>query len=378
MKRDNRVKKFGRIMGVVGGILLSRMGLSDYANKKELSGTPKTGKWYAITPKGAKAADGKPWHGLLKLGTENKVLVYFLGGGASTDAYTAARPHSVKDGFYNAATKDMDFIVHMGITGKQKRNPFRNWTVLVMQYATGDFHCGDGEFPYQNLEGKDDILYHYGYRNYTEFMKTAMQYVRRPDELLIAGFSAGGFGVSLLAGDVVRNYFPEQKKFTVLVDSSVMVYDKWRETAEKVWHAPKEISEKLVSDNLTLDGLQALSREFKGRVRILFDCSVRDGALANHQGYLIKGEKTWTDEDGDFIEGLLKKMAAELLKLPDTGVYIWDGLSYGSQNQSFTMHTIICADEFDEVEFDDITIARWVMDAMGGKIKSYGLELLKH
>ena len=326
MRRDNRIKRFGRIMRIAGGIMLSKMGLTDYANKKELLGTPEIGKWYAITPHNAKTSDGKPWHGLLKVGTENKVIVYFLGGGVSTDAYTAARPHSVKDGYYNNATKDMDFIVHMGITGKQKRNPFRNWTVLVMQYATGDFHCGNGEFSYRNLDGEDDVLYHYGYRDYTEFMKRAMQYVKQPDDLLIAGFSAGGFGVSLLADDVVRNYFPEQKKFTVLVDASLLLYDKWHETAENVWHAPKEISDRLISDNLTLDSLQALSQNYRGRVHILFDCSTRDGALANHQGYFRKGEKTWTDEDGDFIQEALRKMVPELLKLPDAGVYIWDGL----------------------------------------------------
>lgn len=299
-----------------------------------------------------------------------------MGGGVSTDAYTAARPHSVKDGFYNNATKDMDFIVHMGITASQKSNPFRNWTVLVMQYATGDFHCGNGEFPYENLEEKPDTLCHYGYRNYAEFMKMAMQYVKQPDDLLIAGFSAGGFGASLLASDVVKNYFPEQKRFTVLVDGSVMLYDKWRETAEKVWHAPKEILEKLVSDNLTLDGLQTLSREYAGRVQILFDCSIRDGALANHQAYLRKGEKTWTDEDGDFIEELLRKTVPELLRLPNTGVYLWSGIPMDNQHQNLTMHTIIPSSEFAKEPFDDITIADWVMDAINGKVKSYGLKLL--
>ena len=138
----------------IGRILLSRMGLSDYANKKELSGTPKVGKWYAITPTDARTADGKPWHGLIKLGKENKVLVYFLGGGASTDTYTAARPHSVKDGFYNNVAKNLDFVANMGIAGNGKHNPFRDWTVLIIQYATGDFHCGNGGFPYQDLESR--------------------------------------------------------------------------------------------------------------------------------------------------------------------------------------------------------------------------------
>ena len=181
----------------------------------------------------------------------------------------------------------------------------------------------------------------------------------------------------MLADDVVRNYFPEQETFTVLVDSAVMLYDKWREITENVWHAPKELSEKLVSDNLTLDGLQALSKEYKGRVRILFDCSKRDGALANHQSYFRKGEKTWTVEDGDFFERLLKNTVAELSKLPDTGVYIWDGLSFDSRHPNFTLHTIIGVSEFYELLFDGVTIAQWVMDAINDEVKSYGLGLLQ-
>ena len=39
-------KTIPTIAKVIGGVLLSSIGISDYANKKELSGTPKIGKWY--------------------------------------------------------------------------------------------------------------------------------------------------------------------------------------------------------------------------------------------------------------------------------------------------------------------------------------------
>ena len=50
-----------------------------------LEGHPETGKWYSIAPEGTKSSDGSEWHGLLRLGTENKVVVYFFGGGVSID-----------------------------------------------------------------------------------------------------------------------------------------------------------------------------------------------------------------------------------------------------------------------------------------------------
>lgn len=36
------------------------------------------------------------------------------------------------------------------------------------------FHCGAGKFPYTDLEGQEKGLYHYGYLNYSGFMKEAI------------------------------------------------------------------------------------------------------------------------------------------------------------------------------------------------------------
>lgn len=41
----------------------------------------------------------------------------------------------------------------------------------MFHYATGDFHAGTGEFHYTDTDGKEKILYHNGYVNYTETMK---------------------------------------------------------------------------------------------------------------------------------------------------------------------------------------------------------------
>ena len=56
-----------------------------------LKGLPEVGKWYSIVPEGTKSSDGSEWHGLLRLGTENKVVVYFFGGGASITGETSER-----------------------------------------------------------------------------------------------------------------------------------------------------------------------------------------------------------------------------------------------------------------------------------------------
>ena len=72
----------------------------------ELQGEPQVGKWYRITPAEAKSSDGSEWHGLLRLGSEDKVIVYFFGGGVCLDEYTAAHPQNL----YAVNVKNQDTL----------------------------------------------------------------------------------------------------------------------------------------------------------------------------------------------------------------------------------------------------------------------------
>ena len=58
----------------------------------ELPANPKTGKWYRVYPKGCVDAEGKRTYAHYSQGTENKLIVFFCGGGFSINEYTAARP----------------------------------------------------------------------------------------------------------------------------------------------------------------------------------------------------------------------------------------------------------------------------------------------
>ncbi|MBR2161236.1 MAG: hypothetical protein IJ924_02385, partial [Bacteroidaceae bacterium] len=75
----------------------------------QLVETPKLGKWYEVTPDGLLCANGDPYHALFRKGKENKLIVYFFGGGVSVDEYTAARGFSVSDeGFYSDNEDNLD------------------------------------------------------------------------------------------------------------------------------------------------------------------------------------------------------------------------------------------------------------------------------
>lgn len=338
----------------------------------ELKGEPEVNKWYRITPKNAKSSDGSEWHGIFKLGKDkNKAIVYFFGGGVSITPETSEGGKE----FYATNMMGQDFVSLGGIGSDAEENPFKDWTKIVVPYASGDFHSGTGEYHHKDSKGKDKTIYHNGYNNYTLLMNEVKKYVdyENVDTLLVTGFSAGGFATSLLSDDVI-NYFPNANNITVAVDSSLLLYDDWHKSATELWKSPQEISDRLTGNNIVLDSLVSLHNKRGNTVKILFDCSVRDDTLQQYQAYIDAGKMGKTKEYGDKFQKDLKQMVTDLqTNIDSVGIYIWEyGIDTETKN---TQHTIISSNFLDKLE-DNKSIADWMMDAVNGNVKSYGLELL--
>ena len=354
------------IAAVAVGIILKKTVLVKHP---ELTGEPEVGKWYRITPEGTKSSDGSEWHGLIRLGTENKVVVYFFGGGVSITGETSEGGKE----FYATTASIQDFVASGGIGSDSELNPFKDWTFLVLPYATGDFHSGTGAYHYTD-DGKEKTVYHNGYNNYAAFIEAAKQYVGEPDTLLVTGFSAGGFATSLLADDVIDR-FPSAENITICVDSSLLLYDGWHDTAVDLWQSPKEISDRLTGNNLVLDSLTALYNKRGNTVKILFDCSYRDDTLMQYQSYISTGKMDQTKALGDQFQKDLAKMVADLQEnIPGVGIYIWN---YSEDAETHnTQHTIISSNVFDALE-DGVSVADWICAAVNGDVQTHGLELLE-
>ncbi len=377
MEPKKKKRHIGKIIFIVALALLIAavvlaaviLGKTVLVKHPELKGEPEIGKWYRITPEGTRSADGSEWHGLIRIGRENKVVVYFFGGGASINGYTSERGKE----FFATTASVQDFVASGGIGSDAEKNPFKDWTFLVLPYASGDFHSGTGEYHYTDV-GKEKIVYHNGYNNYSAFIDAAKPYVGEPDTLLVTGFSAGGFGTSLLADDVIDR-FPSAENITVCVDSSLLLYDGWHETAVDLWQSPEEISDRLTTDNIVLDSLTALYEKRGDSVKILFDCSYRDDTLMQYQSFIHTGKMDKTKALGDRFQADLSKMVAGLqANIPGVGIYIWN---YGEDPETHnTQHTIISSNVFDKLE-DGVSVADWIYAAVNGDVQSHGLALLE-
>lgn len=345
-----------------------------YPNLKE---DPKIDKWYRISSDAMKDSEGGSYHALFKKGSENKVMIYFAGGGVSVNEETA------KDDTYNTRMVWPDALANVtinmgGLASDIEGSPFEDWSIVLFPYATGDFHAGTGEFHYTDKDGKEKILYHNGYINYTETMKQVVEKagVNDPDTVLVTGYSAGGFASALLADDIFTNYFPNAESKNVLVDAALLLNDDWHTIATDVWQTPKSISDKLESNNLTLDCLKALDEKYGDDIHLMFDSSTRDGDLAKVQNYFDNGVMEVNEEKADIYQQILKDTIPEFQKA-NVSLFIWDGVPWYDDPRNLTAHTIIATPAvwlpFDEL---DQSVSGWLLDAINGDLKDYGIDLV--
>ncbi len=374
------MKKFFKIMSIIA-IVLVVLGVGVYQfvlTYPNLKDNPKTNTWYRVTNSEMKSSDGSKYRAYFKKGKENKVIVYFAGGGVSINEETA------KGDFYNKKIVSPDmlgsFTMNMGgIATASENNPFSDWSVIAFPYATGDFHSGTNEYKYIDNNGKEKTLYHYGYKNYTEGMKNVQKYthIDNPDAVLVTGYSAGGFDAAMLADDIFTNYYPNAVSKTVLVDSSLLILDDWHSVATEVWKTPTSISTNITSDNITLDCLTALHSKYEDKVNILFDSSTRDGDLAEVGNYFATGKLEVDEEQGDIYQQILKREMVKFKEQAGVYLFIWDGLPWYDDPRNLTMHTIIatptCLTKFEDF---NISIVEWAMNAVNGKLEDYGLDLV--
>ena len=343
----------------------------------KLKNDPKEGKWYRITSDDMLCSDGSQYKAFFRKGSENKVLVYFAGGGVSINAETA------KEDMYIRRVAPIDkFANNMmnsgGLAASVDGNPFMDWTAIVLPYATGDFHSGTNDFEYTDKDGKKKILYHHGYTNYTAVMQNALELggISDPEAVMVTGYSAGAGAASLLANDVFTNYFPNAKSKTVLVDAMLMFIDNWHSISADVWKSPTEISDRLRTDNLVLDSLTALHDDFGDDVTILFVCSTRDGELAKAQNLFDNGKPEVNEYVADKFQQALKETIPQFKEI-GAYLYIWDGLPLYDDPRNMTMHTIIVTpDVYSDPAQLGISFADWAYNAANGKVEDLGLDLV--
>ncbi len=348
---------------------------------------PEKKTWYRVPIPMGKSGDGSEYYIYVKLADPKKLIIFFSGGGVAWDEYTAARPISggkvaadLPNYYWNNLRPFTQIMnIDMGIMNmKDAENPFKDYSIIDITYATGDFHVGNNEFPYMGEDNEQHVLHFNGYMNFLESMSVAKNLVPNPKKLLIAGNSAGAFAVPALTDEIISMWYKDVKDITLLSDSALLLYSKWKMTAREVWHAPAAICDRITSDNITLSWYRTLYDKYRDRVRYLYSSSTRDYVLsAYYNDVTYKKYKTDADVQSAYYNQLVE-MVQELKEItPDFTMFI-NNWEIPIITKGGTVHTAVREPYFTKFKQDEITMSKWLFDAVNGALYDVGMDLLKN
>lgn len=193
-------------------------------------------------------AKGTPYSFWYRRGTENKLLMYYQGGGACWDNNSCwiintfkqfARQRECVGGDNpgtnctlqgNAActgggtcgayfSEDNPDLVGTGFAdSSDPANPFKDWNVVFVSYCTGDVHWGNLESNY----GPGKLTQHRGRINAMVAEKFAREHFPNPEEVFVTGSSAGSYGALFNSAFLMEEVYPASE-FNVLGDAGIGV-----------------------------------------------------------------------------------------------------------------------------------------------------------
>lgn len=164
---------------------------------------------------GAVCLAGSPYRFQLIRGSGQHLLIHFQGGGACWDSVSVVA---------GLCTTKANPVEARGIMDRaSKLNPYRNYTVLVVLYCSGDVHLGNRDWSYffntvrVNQRGQKNVMAVYSYLQGMIAAKQLGDAKGKFKAVVLSGSSAGALGVQIWSG-----YFLSRLKYdraAVIADS---------------------------------------------------------------------------------------------------------------------------------------------------------------
>ncbi len=375
----------------VGDFLENSVGnavASRYLAAPVIEGEPKENTWYHVPVPDGISGDGSEYYIYIKKGTTDHLCIFFSGGGVAWDEYTAARPVTggklvagLPNFYWNNLRPFTQLMnIHTGITDAlNPMNPFKDWSFVIITYATGDFHVGRNDFSFKSEDGSEQVVHFRGHDNFRSAMNEARKLFPGPDKLLIAGDSAGAFAVPALAGEIIDRDYPECHDVTLLSDSGQLLYPHWKRTAKEIWRSGEPLWRALHTPNITMDWYHRLYAKHGDSIRYLYASSTHDYLLsAYYNDITYRKYRTNADVQEAFYEQM-KVMVNDFRSMaPGSGIFLndWKNLTIVYPGlRGGTVHTAVRHLNFYQKNQSGVSMAQWLSDAADGRVYNAGLEL---
>lgn len=179
-----------------------------------------------------------PYSFLYKKGTENKLLMYYQGGGACWSTATCWTLNTNKQ---EAGAFDNPDLVGTGFASVNVDNQFKDWHVIFVTYCSGDVHWGDKTTTYSG----GGQIFHRGLHHALLGEKWARERFVDPDEVFVTGSSAGSYGAIMNSAKLMAEVFPASPH-NVLGDAGTgVITQDWLDTSITNWGVDKNLPPEL-------------------------------------------------------------------------------------------------------------------------------------
>jgi hypothetical protein len=176
-------------------------------------------------------------------GTADGLVVFFDGGGACWDDITCAIPRLANDardddGFYKAELVITDDPNRFsGIFDlNDARNPVRDWSFVYVPYCTGDVHSGSNTAHYKDPDtGEPYTIEHRGADNFRVILRWMRDHVAHPQQILVAGSSAGAYGASTHYARI-REAYPRGRAMMLGDAGQGVMTQEFLDQRSRSWH----------------------------------------------------------------------------------------------------------------------------------------------
>ncbi|BBI33293.1 pectin acetylesterase-family hydrolase [Cohnella abietis] len=318
------------------------------------------------------SSNGSGYHLLTKKGENRNWIIFFSGGGVSWDQNSAAHPIKLKNllsgkdsgnYFPNIPFYLLSLLGGM-FDNKNPNNPFREWNIVYIPYSTGDFHVGKHDAEYKKDDGSSFTMHYNGQNNVQSSLEWIYANVDKPEKLLIAGESAGGFGSAFWAGEISNHY--KESEIYQYSDSSFLKSDKWPEVVDKEWHADFEKTFGFAAES------DLIGSAFKGNRRLLPANIVLLQSYSLYDEILIHFQNKINDYTGPLDEKNISDWSRQMRQsvkelastLPNYYYYLTD---YDRNNKGTTSHTFSSQKTFYKAEQDGVKLLTWLDDIINNQ-----------
>ncbi len=183
---------------------MRQLNVGQYLAAVQTTRTTRHGDWQTYSfglTEGAVCRDGSDFITSVYKSTppSNKVALYLQGGGG---CWSAASCNGIPFATKNATIpdgRDQGIFDH-----DNPQNPIFGWNIVYATYCDGSVFSGDNTVYY----APQKPTYHWGLRNLSAAINVMKKEFPAPDQILVTGSSAGGFG-TLMGMGVARLAYPE-------------------------------------------------------------------------------------------------------------------------------------------------------------------------